>query len=57
MYALKHYDEIDEVYQKKQKKKLVVFLVSLFLTAACAGICLWGYFGSEQKKVKIMMKF
>lgn len=50
MYALKHYDEIDEVYQKKQKKKLVVFLVSLFLTAACAGICLWGYFGSEQKK-------
>lgn len=50
MYALKHYDEINEVYQKKQKKKLVVFLVSLFLTAACAGICLWGYFGSEQKK-------
>lgn len=50
MYALKHYDEIDEVYQKKQKKKLVVFLVGLFLTAACAGICLWGYFGSEQKK-------
>ena len=27
-----------------------MFLVSLFLTAACAGICLWGYFGSEQKK-------
>lgn len=50
MYALEHYDEIDEVYRKKQKKKLGAFLVSLSLTAVCAGTAIWGYVGGEHKK-------
>lgn len=32
MYALEHYEEVDDVYRKKQKKKLAAFLL-------CAGFC------------------
>lgn len=32
MYALNHYEEVDDVYRKKQKKKLVGFICSAILT-------------------------
>lgn len=34
MYALEHYEEIDDKYRKKQKNKMTAFVVSSFLTIA-----------------------
>lgn len=50
MYALEHYEEIDDLYRKKQKKKLGAFLTTTVLTLAFAGTSLWGYLSAEQKK-------
>ena len=50
MYALEHYEEIDDIYRKKQKKKLWSFLIPVFLTLAFAAVSIWGYFSAEQKK-------
>lgn len=50
MYALEHYEEIDDLYRKKQKKKLGAFLATAALTLAFAGTSLWGYLAAEQKK-------
>ncbi|SCZ80729.1 serine/threonine protein kinase [Pseudobutyrivibrio xylanivorans] len=37
LYALEHYDELDETYRRKEKVKLGIFLTTAFLTLA-AGI-------------------
>ena len=50
MYALEHYEEIDDIYKKKQKKKLVWFLVSCAMTLVFAATSVWGYFAAENKK-------
>lgn len=50
MYALEHYDEIDDVYRKKQKRKLTAFCMTAVLTLISAGISLWGYVSAENKK-------
>ncbi len=50
MYALESYGEIDDVYRKKQKKKLVIFFVSAALTAALGASSVWGYFSAKNKK-------
>ena len=44
MYALDHYDEIDEHYRKKQKRRLAVFLtaVALCLALGAAGLTFRG---------------
>lgn len=47
MYALEHYEEIDDLYRKKQKKKLVFFIGTLVMSVACAGISLWGNLGAK----------
>ena len=36
LYALEHYTEIDDIYRKKQKRKMVVFGLSAVLTIASA---------------------
>ena len=36
MYALEHYEEFDDIYRKKQKKKLGAFIVTSVLTLVCA---------------------
>ncbi|MDO4802069.1 MAG: serine/threonine-protein kinase [Prevotellaceae bacterium] len=36
MYALDHYEEIDDLYKKKQKKKLALFLTTAILTICFA---------------------
>ena len=36
MYALEHYDEIDDVFRKKQKRKLTAFASSVSLMVICA---------------------
>lgn len=50
MYALEHYEEFDDIYRKKQKRKLGTFIATSVLTLTCAGVALWGYFGAEAKK-------
>ncbi len=50
MYALEHYEEIDDIYRKKQKKKLGMFLTTCALTVAFAATAAWGYVAAENKK-------
>lgn len=50
MYALEHYEEIDDIYRKKQKKKLGLFLTTSILTIAFAAVSVWGYIAAEGKK-------
>lgn len=50
MYALEHYEEIDDVYRKKQKGKLLKFLLCVFMTFVFAGVSVWGYLSAEKKK-------
>lgn len=50
MYALEHYKEDDDEFRKKQKKKLVTFLVTLALSVACGITAVWGYLSAERKK-------
>lgn len=50
MFALEHYRENDEEFRKKQKNKLLLFLISAFLTVACGITSAWGYMAAEQKK-------
>ena len=50
MYALEHYEEIDDIYRKKQQKKLGIFLTTCALTLVFAGVSLWGFLSAEQKK-------
>ena len=50
MYALEHYEEIDDRYRKKQKGKLAKFLACVGLTIAFAATSAWGYISAENKK-------
>ena len=50
MYALEHYDEIDDLFRKKQKKKLWAFLIPAALTFVFSGVAIWGYVSAESKK-------
>lgn len=50
MYALEHYEEIDDIYRKKQKKKLGWFITSAALTLLSAAVSIWGYFSAEGKR-------
>jgi len=50
MYALEHYEEFDDIYRKKQKRKLGAFIATSVLTLTCAGVALWGYLGAEAKR-------
>ena len=47
MYALEHYEEIDDIYRKKQKKKLVGFLIPAILALVFTGVAIWGYSSRE----------
>lgn len=50
MYALEHYDEIDDLHRKKQKKKLAGFITALAFSVIFAITGIWGYLSAEQKK-------
>lgn len=50
MYALDHYEEIDDIYRKKQKKHLWTFILSIVMTFVFGFISLWGYVSAENKK-------
>lgn len=50
MYALEHYEEIDDLYRKKQKKKLNTFITTAVLTVVLGITSAWGYVSAENKK-------
>ncbi len=50
MYALEHYEEIDDLYRKKQKGKLGRFIACIALTIVFALTSVWGYFAAENEK-------
>ena len=50
MYALEHYEEIDDVYRRKQKGKLGRFIACAALTLIFAATSAWGYVSAENKK-------
>ena len=51
MYALEHYEEIDDLYRKKQKKKLLKFASCVALTAVMTATSAWGYFAAKNEKI------
>lgn len=50
MYALEHYEEIDDIHRKKQKKQLSKFIVAVILMIVFGITSLWGYISAENKK-------
>lgn len=50
MYALEHYEEIDDIHRKKQKRKLAGFVASGVLAVVFGGVSVWGYQSAEGKK-------
>lgn len=50
MYALEHYEKIDDIYKKKQKKKLGAFITSILFTVIFTVVSVWGYISAEDKK-------
>ncbi len=50
MYALEHYDEIDDAYRKKQKTKLGLFVGSCALSLAFAATSVFGYVQAQNEK-------
>lgn len=49
MYALEHYDEIDDIFKKKQKKKLAAFGATVVGAAAFLGAAI--FFGSKANQL------
>ena len=52
MYALEHYNIIDDKFRKIQKRKLGYFIASVAMTAVFAGVSFWGYTSAENKKIE-----
>lgn len=50
MYALKHYEKLDDAFRKECIKKMQSFLVSAGLTLCFGVIAFGGYIGSEREK-------
>lgn len=49
MYALEHYDEIDDLYRRKQKKKLGAFITTTALALVFGAVSLWGNAAADRK--------
>ena len=50
MYALEHYEEIDDIYRKKQRKKLGWFITTCALTLVFGLTAGWAHLGAEETK-------
>lgn len=50
MYALEHYDEMDDLYKRKQKKRLGTFLAVAMLSIICMFVSAFGYVSAESKQ-------
>ena len=54
MYALEHYDEIDDLYRRKQKRRVALFLTTLAMSGACLG---GGLYANNIAKSKTMEQY
>lgn len=52
MYALEHYDTIDEAYRKKQKGKLSSFIAMIVMMFVCLGVALFANISAQNKKAE-----
>lgn len=52
MYALDHYNIIDDQFRKKQKRKLGLFIASIAMTLVFSAVSSWGYVSAENKKTE-----
>lgn len=50
MYALEHYEEIDDLYRKRQRGKLAKFITCAALSIVFGATSAWGYVSAERKK-------
>ena len=50
MYALEHYEEIDDIYRKKQKRKLGYFITTCALALLFGFVSIWAYMCAENLK-------
>lgn len=48
MYDLEHYQEIDEIYKKKQKRRLLLFIASFVLCILCFCTSAYGHIKDSQ---------
>ena len=51
MYALEHYEEIDDSFRKKQKRKLRLFLIPLVLSIVFGGVSVWANLTAESQRM------
>ncbi len=51
MYALEHYDELDDAYRKKNKRKMGAFITTSVLTVVAAATSIFGYAGIQKIKM------
>ncbi len=47
MYALQHYNEMDVEFRKRQRNKLISFLVPLCISLISIGVAIFSYFGLQ----------
>lgn len=48
IYALEHYDELDEVHKRNSIKKVAIFVLSAFMMIGCIMLTIMGYQGKER---------
>ena len=51
LYALEHFEEIDDVYKKKQKKRLAIFSVTFLLTILFLTTSVLAHFNAQKAKI------
>lgn len=52
MYALEHYDQLDERYRRKQINKLILFFASIFMVIVSLCVSAFGFVSAENKKAE-----
>lgn len=52
MYALEHYDQLDEKYRRKQINKLILFFASIFMVIVSLCVSAFGFVSAENKKAE-----
>ncbi len=51
MYALEHYNELDDEYRKKDKKSLAIFTGAVVLSLICGGVAVYGRKGILRERL------
>jgi serine/threonine-protein kinase len=49
LYALEHYEELDDAFRKESFRRMRSFFVSAALTLCCGGVAIAGYVGNQRE--------